>query len=246
MSNGRGRLRWIVLGVLVVLVAAALLSGLHDYLNLDYLKQRRSELIAYRDAHPVAAMLYYVLTYVVVTGLSLPGAAILTLAAGAMFGLLWGTLLASIGSTFGATIAFLASRFLFRDIVQSRFGDRLHAINAGVERDGAFYLFTLRLVPLFPFFVVNLLMALTPIRVITFLLVSQVGMLPATAVYVNAGTQLARIETAGDILSLPLLLSFVLLGVFPLATRKLVDWLRRAHQRRQREKDAGVQQTEEI
>jgi uncharacterized membrane protein YdjX (TVP38/TMEM64 family) len=169
-----------------------------------------------------AALLFFV-AYVAVTGLSLPGAAVMTLAGGAVFGLFWGLLLVSFASSLGATLAFLASRFLLRDWVQQRFGDRLRAINAGIEKEGGFYLFTLRLVPVFPFFVINLLMGLTPIKTRTFYWVSQIGMLAGTLVYVNAGTQLARIDSLAGILSPALLGSFVLLGLFPLLAKKIVD-----------------------
>ena len=162
-----------------------------------------------------------------VTALSLPGAAALTLAGGAVFGLLAGTLLVFIAAPIGATIAFLVSRYLFRDYVQRRFADKLAVINKGIDEEGAFYLFTLRLVPLFPFFVINIVMGLTTIKALTFFLVSQIGMLAGTIVYVNAGTQLAKIEALKDILSPGLLLSFVLLGLFPLAAKKVVDYLKR-------------------
>jgi pyruvate/2-oxoglutarate dehydrogenase complex dihydrolipoamide dehydrogenase (E3) component/uncharacterized membrane protein YdjX (TVP38/TMEM64 family) len=164
----------------------------------------------------------YFLIYIAVTALSLPGAVIMTLAGGALFGLWTGLLLVSFASSIGATLAFLASRFLLRDWVQDRFGNRLAAINAGMAKDGAFYLFTLRLVPVFPFFIINLVMGLTPIKTRTFYWVSQVGMLAGTAVYVNAGTQLAQLEGLSGILSPGLLGSFVLLGIFPLLAKKLV------------------------
>jgi len=164
--------------------------------------------------------------YVAVTGLSLPGAALMTLVGGAIFGLLPGTLIISFASTIGATLAFIVARFLLRDGVQQRFGDRLGAINAGVAKDGPFYLFTLRLVPIFPFFVVNLVMALTPLRTSTFYWVSQLGMLPATLVYVNAGREIGRIDSLSGILSPGLLLSFVLLGIFPLIARKAVAFVK--------------------
>jgi pyruvate/2-oxoglutarate dehydrogenase complex dihydrolipoamide dehydrogenase (E3) component/uncharacterized membrane protein YdjX (TVP38/TMEM64 family) len=163
---------------------------------------------------------------VAVTGLSLPGAALMTLVAGAVFGLLWGTVIVSFASSLGATLAFLASRFLLRDAIQGRFGDKLRAINAGVEKEGAFYLFTLRLVPAFPFFVINLVMGLTPMKTRTFYWVSQVGMLAGTLVYVNAGTQLARLESVKGILSPGLLASFAALGLFPLVAKKIVDTVR--------------------
>jgi pyruvate/2-oxoglutarate dehydrogenase complex dihydrolipoamide dehydrogenase (E3) component/uncharacterized membrane protein YdjX (TVP38/TMEM64 family) len=169
-----------------------------------------------------AALIYFAI-YIAVTALSLPGATVMTLAGGAFFGLLWGTVLVSFASTVGATLAFLIARLLFRDAVQNRFGSSLRAVNAGVARDGAFYLFTLRLVPLFPFFVINLLMALTPIRTLVFFLVSQLGMFPATVVYVNAGTHLGKLDSLAGILSPGLVVSFTLLGLFPLIAKKLVD-----------------------
>ena len=165
--------------------------------------------------------------YVLVTALSLPGAVIMTLAAGAIFGPFWGAVIASFASTLGATLAFWSARYLLRDWVQARFGDRLKPINEGMARDGAFYLFTLRLVPVFPFFLINLLMGLVPIRSLTFYGVSQVGMLAGTLVYVNAGTQLAQINSLAGIVSPGVMLSFVLLGVFPLVAKAALGWLQR-------------------
>ena len=182
----------------------------------------------------------YFAAYVAITGLSLPGAAIMTLAGGAVFGLLWGTVVVSFASTLGATIAFVVSRYILRDGIQRRYGDRLEAINAGVERDGGFYLFTMRLVPAFPFFVINLVMGLTPMRTLTFAWVSQVGMLPGTVVYVNAGTQLGRIESLQGILSPALIGSFVLLGIFPL----LAKWAVGAVQARRRARRGGATQSD--
>jgi len=198
-----------------------------QFLTLEALQERQADLANWRDARPLLAAAAFFLLYVSVTAVSIPGAAVMTLAAGAFFGLLWGTVLVSFASTIGATLAFLVSRFLLHDTVQRRFGDRLAAVNRGMARDGAFYLFTLRLVPLFPFFVINLLMGLTPIRVWTYFWVSQVGMLAATVVYVNAGTQLAQLESLRGILSPTLLLSFVLLGIFPLLARRIVSWVQR-------------------
>ncbi|MPM75767.1 hypothetical protein SDC9_122761 [bioreactor metagenome] len=166
----------------------------------------------------------YFIIYVVATALSLPGAALLTLAGGAIFGLLWGTVIVSFASTLGATLAFLMSRFLLRDWVSQRFGQRLDAIDEGVKREGAFYLFTLRLVPVFPFFLINLLFGLTAMNARTFFWVSQIGMLAGTLVYVNAGTQLARLDSLSGILSPALLGSFALLGVFPLIARKFYSF----------------------
>ena len=218
--------RLLVLAAVAALVAAWFAFDLGRYLSLDTLKTQREIILAWRDAQPLTASLAFVAIYVAVTALSLPGAAILTLAAGAIFGLGWGLVLASFASSIGATLAMLVARFVAGDAVQRRYVERLRAINAGIERDGAFYLFTLRLVPLFPFFVINLLMGLTRIRVWTFYWVSQIGMLAGTAVYVNAGTQLAQLESVGGILSPGLLGAFVLLGLFPLIARRLVDLVR--------------------
>lgn len=214
------------IGLLVLI--AALAAGffyfdLHQLLTLDGLKSGLVQFEEWRAASPLLVGGAFLLLYVVVTALSLPGAAIMTLAAGALFGLAWGTLIVSFASSIGATLAFLVSRYLLQDTVQKRFGDRLKAINEGIEREGAFYLFTLRLVPIFPFFLINLLMGLTTIRALTFYWVSQVGMFAGTLVYVNAGTQLGQLESLSGILSPSLLLSFVLLGVFPLIAKKIVD-----------------------
>ncbi len=215
------RTRWIVLIAVVAAVAAFFAFDLGRYFSLDFFKSQQAAIDAYYGAHPLQTVLIYFAIYVAVTALSLPGAAIMTLAGGAIFGLLVGTLVVSFASTIGATLAFLVSRFLLRDWVQARFGDKLRAINDGMARDGAFYLFTLRLVPLFPFFVINLVMGLTPIATRTFYWVSQLGMLAGTLVYVNAGTQLAQIDSLPGILSPGLLVSFALLGVFPLAAKKV-------------------------
>ncbi|MDF1584314.1 MAG: FAD-dependent oxidoreductase [Methyloprofundus sp.] len=213
---------------IILLMFIAALAGLFfyfdlgHYLTLETLKAQQSAIENYRAANPVLAVAVYMLVYVAVTGLSLPGAAILTLAGGAVFGVLWGTLIVSFASSIGATLAFLAARFLFRDTVKAKFGARLKAIDEGVAKEGGFYLFTLRLVPVFPFFMINLLMGLTNMRVWTFYGVSQIGMLAGTAVYVNAGTQLAKIDSLAGILSPALLGSFVLLGLFPLIAKKII------------------------
>ena len=216
-----------LLVTVVILVAAFFLFDLGRYFNLEYLKQQQAVMDAFYGRQPLTTVFYYFLLYIIITGLSLPGAAILTLAGGAIFGLLWGTVIVSFASTIGATLAFLFSRYLFRDAIQGRYAEKLAAINKGVREEGAFYLFTLRLVPIFPFFIINLVMGLTTIRVLTFFLVSQVGMLAGTIVYVNAGTQIAKIEQLKDIASPELILSFVLLGIFPLLAKKTVDYLKR-------------------
>ena len=219
--------------LLLLLLAAAAIAAffffdLGRYLSLDVLKARQEALQGYAATNPLKSAAIFFGIYVGATALSIPGAVILTLAAGAVFGLWRGLLIVSFASAIGATLAFLAARFLLRDFVTRRFGDRLKAIDEGMKRDGAFYLFTLRLVPLFPFFLINLLMGLTALPALTFYWVSQVGMLAGTAVYVNAGTQLAQLESVRGILSPGLLLSFALLGIFPLVAKKAVD-LYKAH-----------------
>ena len=236
MSKGR----FLVIAILVGLVIAFLWFDLGRYLSLEHLKSRQADIDAFYREHPLAVLAAYFVAYIAITGLSLPGAAIMTLAGGAVFGLLWGTVVVSFASTFGATIAFVVSRYILRDGIQRRYGDRLKTINAGVERDGGFYLFTMRLVPAFPFFVINLVMGLTPMRTLTFAWVSQLGMLPGTIVFVNAGTQLGRIESLQGILSPALIGSFVLLGIFPL----LAKWAVGVVQARRQARRDGETQTE--
>ncbi len=208
---------------IVILIVAFFAFDLHRFLTLEYLKDRQQAFADFYAANRVLTIAIYFILYVVVTALSLPGAAVMTLAGGALLGFWVALVTVSFASSIGATLAFLASRFLLRDWVQSKFGDKLKAINQGVEKEGAFYLFTLRLVPLFPFFVINLVMGLTPMRALAYYWVSQIGMLPGTAVYVNAGTQLGQIESASGILSPGIILSFVLLGIFPLIAKRIID-----------------------
>ncbi len=217
------RKKLLLLALLAALLAAFFVFDLGRYFSLEFFKSQQAAIDAYYQAHPLRTLLIYFLIYVAVTALSLPGAAIMTLAGGALFGLLVGTVVISFASSIGATLAFLVSRFLLRDWVQARFGEKLKAINEGVAREGGFYLFTLRLVPVFPFFVINLVMGLTSMSPGRFYWVSQLGMLAGTVVYVNAGTQIARIESAAGILSPGLLISFALLGLFPLAAKKTID-----------------------
>jgi len=209
--------------IIAILIAAYFIFDLGQYFNIDYFMSQQAEIEVYYSENPLLTVALFFIIYVVVTGLSLPGAAIMTLVAGAIFGLFVGVIIVSFASTLGATIAFLVSRYLLRDSIQRQFGDKLKTINEGIEKDGAFYLFTLRLVPAFPFFVINLLMGLTPIRTTTYFLVSQIGMLAGTIVFVNAGTQIAQIDSLSGILSPGLLISFVLLGIFPLIAKKLIN-----------------------
>ncbi len=219
--------RLIIITFIAALVAAFFGFGLNDYLTLEQLKSSQAQFEQWLTDFPVLVPTVYFIVYVVVTALSLPGAAIMTLAGGALFGLWQGLLLVSFASSVGATLAFLVARFVLRDSVQKRFRERLKTINRGIERDGAFYLFTLRLVPLFPFFVINLVMGVTRLKTWTFYWVSQVGMLGGTAVYVNAGTQLAEIDSVGGIFSLDLILSFALLGTFPWIAKGIVRMVQR-------------------
>ncbi len=211
-----------ILVLLAAIVFAFFYFDLGHYLTLDALKSRQADFAEYYRQSPAVVIAAFFLVYVAVAGASLPGAAILTLAAGALFGLVVGTVIVSFASSIGATLAFFASRYLFRDAVRARFGSRLRAIDEGVARDGAFYLFTLRLVPAFPFFLVNLLMGLTTIRALTFYIVSQLGMFAGTVVFVNAGTQLAQINSLAGIASPGLIASFVALGIFPWIARAIV------------------------
>jgi pyruvate/2-oxoglutarate dehydrogenase complex dihydrolipoamide dehydrogenase (E3) component/uncharacterized membrane protein YdjX (TVP38/TMEM64 family) len=215
---------------LLIVIAAAVLIGAffalggHRYLSFEYVKSQQAGIEAYAAAHPWRSAAAYFALYVAVTGLSLPGAAVMTLVGGAVFGLLWGTLLVSFASSIGATLAFLASRFVLRDWVQARFGPQLRTVNEGFAREGGFYLFTLRLIPVVPFFAINLAMGLVPIRAWTFYWVSQLGMLAGTLVFVNAGTQLGRIESPSGVLEPGLIGAFLLLGLFPLLARRAVGF----------------------
>lgn len=225
--------RILLLFALCAMIAAFKWFDFGQYLSLESLKMHQSELNGSYIEHPLAFATGFVLVYILATALSLPGATILTLAGGAIFGIWLGTVLVSFASTIGATLAFLGSRFLFRDFVQRKFGEKIETINKGVEKEGAFYLFTLRLVPLFPFFLINLVMGLSPIRPLTYFIVSQIGMLPGTAIYVNAGTQLAGISSLRGILSPGILISFAMIGVLPIVSKWIVGTVKaRKHLRR--------------
>lgn len=217
----------LIILALASLIAAYFLSDLGSYLTLDGIKRIAGDLNQFYAQNPVLVLGGFFAAYVAVTAASLPGAAIMTLAAGALFGLVVGTILVSFASTAGATLAFLSSRYVLRDSIEQRFGERLKAINDGLDRDGAFYLFTIRMIPLFPFFVVNLVMGLTRIRTLTFMWVSQVGMLLGTAVYVNAGTQLAQIDSVSGIVSPAVIGSFVLLGIVPWIAKAIIALIQR-------------------
>jgi uncharacterized membrane protein YdjX (TVP38/TMEM64 family) len=217
---------WIGKTAVAVLIVIGIFAfryfELGQYLSLDYLKVSQEKLHQLYQSHRLAVIAAYMGIYIAVTDLSLPGAAVLTLAGGGLFGLVVGTVVVSFANTIGATLARAVSRFLLQDWVQGKFGDRLATINAGIEKEGAFYLFSLRLVSIFPFFVINLAMGLTKMRLFTFFWVSQLGMLAGTVVYVNAGRQLAQIDSLSGILSPGVLVSFAILGLFPVTAKKLL------------------------
>ena len=208
--------------LIAIVLILLLLLDLHHYLTLEYLKYSKDKLNSYYQDNPLIVLGTYFFIYLTSTAFSVPGATVLTLAGGALFGLVAGTLVVSFASTIGATLAMLISRLLLKDWVQNRFADQMIKINSGILKEGTFYLFALRLLPAVPFFVINLVMGLTHIRTVTFFWVSQLGMLPATLVYVNAGSELGKVQTIDDILSSSLIISFLLLGIFPLLIKKIV------------------------
>ena len=214
--------RLLIVFAIIALVVLFKVLGLGQYLTLDYLKASQDKFAQLYTNNRFAVIAAYMTVYIIVTALSLPGAAVMTLAGGAMFGFWIGLVVVSFASTIGATFACLVARFLLRDWVQNKFGEKLSTMNKGIENEGAFYLFSLRLVPIFPFFVINLAMGLTTMRLVTFYWVSQIGMLPGTMVYVNAGKELSKIESLSGILSPGLIISFVILGLFPITVKKLL------------------------
>lgn len=217
--------------ILAAVIASAIILffvfDLGQYLNLEYLRQSRESFQELYAENMIMVLGGFFLIYITVTALSLPGAAVMTLAAGALFGFWTGFIIVSFASSIGATLACAVARYLFRDWTRDKLGRWYHKINSGIEREGAFYLFTMRLIPAIPFFAINLGMALTGMRLWTFYWVSQLGMLAGTAVFVNAGNQLGQVSKVGDILSPGLIISFVILGVFPLAVKKTVNFIRK-------------------
>ena len=213
----------LLLATLIAIVLILLLFfDVHHYLTLEYLKSSKDKLNVYYQDNPLQVLGTYFVIYLASTAFSLPGALVLSLAGGALFGLTTGTMVVSFASTIGATLAMLIARVLLRDWVKNRFASQMTTINSGMIKEGPFYLFTLRLLPAVPFFVINLVMGLTPLRTATFFWVSQLGMLPATLIYVNAGSELGKIQSIDDILSPQLIISFVLLGIFPLLIKKIL------------------------
>ena len=212
----------LILVIIVGLILAVKVFHLDQYLTLSYLKGSLDSLKSLYENHRLMVITGYFLIYVLTTSLSLPGASPLGIAGGALFGFWTATIVVSFASTIGATLACLVSRFLLRDWIQNKFGDRVKKVNEGIEKEGAFYLFTLRLIPVFPFWLINLTMGLTTMSLFKFYWVSQIGMLPGTMVFVNAGKELAKIESLKGILSPGLIVSFALIGIFPIAVKKLI------------------------
>lgn len=212
----------ILVAAIIILFAVFMIFELNQYMTLDYLKSSRTQLSHLYAVHPFTVIAVYMAGYIFATALSLPGATVLTLAGGALFGLVKGSIIISFASTIGATLACLVSRYLLRDWVQRTFSDTLAVINQGMAKEGEFYLFSLRLVPIFPFFMINLVMGLSRMRLSQFYWISQLGMLPGTLVYVNAGRELGKLNNLSGIISPSLIISFIILGIFPYAVKKLV------------------------
>ncbi|MGL6259932.1 TVP38/TMEM64 family protein [Vibrio sp. WXL103] len=217
----------VILGVVLIAIIVTLATQFGQYLTLENAKEQQAALRSFIDANFVTAAAIYFFAYVGITAFSVPGAAVVTLLGAALFGFWTSLVLVSFASSIGATLAFLSSRFLLRDWVQGKFGDKLGTINKGIEKDGALYLLSLRLIPVFPFFLINLLMGLTPLSIGRFYLFSQIGMLPGTAVYLNAGTQLAQIDSLAGIVSPSVLVSFALLGLFPVLMKWVMNFVER-------------------
>ena len=214
--------RLVILMFIFLMVAAFNVFHLGQYLTLAHIKESKQEYVVLYREHKALVIAGYMVMYILATSLSLPGAVVLTIAGGALFGLATGTIVVSFASTIGATLACVVSRFLLRHWVEEKFADKIGKVNKGIEQEGGFYLFTLRLIPVFPFWLINLVMGFTKMRLFTFYWISQVGMLPATVVYVNAGKELVKLDSLKDIISPELLGSFVLLGIFPLAARRVI------------------------
>lgn len=214
----------IIVVVLIGIIGAFKIFNLGQYLTLSYIKNSRESFELLYSEHPIAVIASYMAIYILTTSMSLPGAAVLTIGGGALFGLLTGTLIVSFASTIGATFACFVSRFLLRDWIQGKFSEKIKKVNEGVENEGAFYLFTLRLIPVFPFWMINILMGFTKMPLLKFYWVSQLGMFPGTIVYVNAGKELSKIDSLKGILSPSLIISFILVGIFPITVKKLISW----------------------
>lgn len=219
--------KWILIGIVLVLAGALVYVGPEKYLNLEFIKSKLDGLVSYRDENPLSSALIYCAVYIAVTAASIPGALVLTLLGGAIFGFFLGTGIVLVSATIGATIAFLVARYLFDDMVTRKMGDKVARIRESFRKEGALYLFSMRLVPVIPFFAINLLMGLTSIRTATYFVASMIGMAPGTMVFVNAGTQLGKLTSLKGLLSPALIASFLLLAVFPYIAKYLLKVIRR-------------------
>jgi uncharacterized membrane protein YdjX (TVP38/TMEM64 family) len=217
------KMRWLSAALMATSIVAFFALDLGGYLTLEYLQSQHAHIKAYYTAHPCVTALAFSLIYTLTAGLSLPGSSLLPLLAGSVFGLFWGTVLVSVASTIAATLEFLAARYLLRDAIQSRFSSNVRAFNIGIEKEGAYYIFALRLIPFAPFLIINLVMGLTPIKTLTYIGISLVGLLASSAVYVNIGTELGRLDSLSSLLSPSLIVSFTILGFFPLIAKKLLN-----------------------
>ncbi len=219
--------KWILIGIVLAIAGTLIYVGPEKYLNLEFIKSRLDELVSYRNENPLSSALIYCAVYIAVTAASIPGALVLTLLGGAIFGFVLGTGIVLVSATIGATIAFLVARYLFDDLVTRKMGDKVAGIRESFRKEGALYLFSMRLVPVIPFFAINLLMGLTSIRTATYFVASMVGMAPGTMVFVNAGTQLGKLTSLQGLLSPALIASFLLLAVFPYMAKYLLKVIQR-------------------
>ncbi|MBT4963672.1 MAG: TVP38/TMEM64 family protein [Francisellaceae bacterium] len=216
--------------MLIALIFSFFFFDLHSFFTLEYIKSSQKKFNIYFQEQPLVTIGIYFLIYVITTSFSFPGAALLTLLGGALFGVFLGTVVVSFASTIGATLAFLGARYLFRDMIQNKYSNKLQSINDGVDKEGAFYLFSLRLIPILPFFFVNLIMGLTKMKASQYFFVSQIGMLPGTIAYVYAGTALSKIEYLKDILHFEVIMAFAVLGLLPLISKKTIGYIKRHNQ----------------
>ncbi len=213
-------IKLIIFGLLLIFISFFFIFGINEFFTLETIKNIKSEISAYKESYPIQIVILFILIYVTGTSLSLPVAGILSVAGGAIFGLAWGIIFVSIAGTLGATTAFMLSRYLFKDLIQQRYGEKLKIINEGIKKNGNIYLLSLRLIPIFPYFIINAVMGITPMPLFSFSIITLVGMVPMTSILVNGGVQIATISNVQDILSIKVLASFILIGLIPLLAHK--------------------------
>lgn len=213
-------IKLIIFGLILIFISLFFIFGINEYFTLETIKNLKSEISSYKESYPIQIIILFILIYVTGTSLSLPVAGILSVAGGAIFGLVWGTIFVTIAGTIGATAAFMLSRYLFKDLIQQRYGDKLTIINEGITKNGNIYLLSLRLIPVFPYFIINAVMGITPMPLFSFSIITLVGMIPMTSILVNGGVQISTINSVQDILSIKVLASFILIGLIPLLAHK--------------------------